>query len=73
MRAEREPGGVVAIVTRPAPWAGSPAGSPEWSFAGAKALVRGLLSDLPRKNCWTIAEQAGDATPDGMQHLPVNQ
>jgi SRSO17 transposase len=35
----------------------------------AKALVRGLLSDLPRKNCWTIAEHAGDATPDRMQHL----
>ncbi|MFH8661158.1 IS701 family transposase [Streptomyces afghaniensis] len=29
----------------------------------------GLLSDLPRKNCWTIAEWAGEATPDGMQHL----
>ncbi len=29
----------------------------------------GLLSDLPRKNCWTLAEHAGDATPDGMQHL----
>jgi SRSO17 transposase len=24
---------------------------------------------LRRKNCWTIAEQAGDATPDGMQHF----
>jgi SRSO17 transposase len=35
----------------------------------AKALVRGLLSDLPRKNCWTLAEHAGDASPDGMQHL----
>ncbi len=32
-------------------------------------LVRGLLSDLPRKNCWSIAEWAGEATPDGMQHL----
>ncbi|MET8982273.1 IS701 family transposase [Streptomyces sp. NPDC004539] len=32
-------------------------------------LVSGLLSDLPRKNCWTLAEHAGDATPDGMQHL----
>jgi SRSO17 transposase len=31
--------------------------------------VLGLLADLPRKNCWTIAEHAGDATPDGMQHL----
>lgn len=28
----------------------------------------GLLSDLPRKNCRTIAD-AGDTTPDGMQHL----
>jgi hypothetical protein len=35
----------------------------------ARALVRGLLSDLPRKNCWTIAEHAGDPNPDGMQHL----
>lgn len=35
----------------------------------ARKLVLGLLSDLPRKNCWTIAEWAGDKTPDGMQHL----
>jgi SRSO17 transposase len=35
----------------------------------ARAFVVGLLAPLPRKNCWTIAEQAGDATPDGMQHL----
>ena len=35
----------------------------------ARAFVRGLLSDLPRKNCWTIAEHAGDPSPDGMQHL----
>jgi SRSO17 transposase len=35
----------------------------------ARALVLGLLADLPRKNCWTIAEHAGDATPDGLQHL----
>jgi SRSO17 transposase len=35
----------------------------------ARSLVPGLLSDLPRKNCWTIAEHAGEATPDGMQHL----
>jgi SRSO17 transposase len=35
----------------------------------ARQLVLGLLSDLPRKNCWTIAEWAGEATPDGMQHL----
>jgi hypothetical protein len=35
----------------------------------ARAFVPGLLADLPRKNCWSIAEHAGDLTPDGMQHL----
>jgi SRSO17 transposase len=35
----------------------------------AKKYVRGLISDLPSKNCWTIAEHAGDATPGKMQHL----
>jgi SRSO17 transposase len=32
-------------------------------------LVVGLLSELPRKNCWTLAEHAGGSSPDGMQHL----
>jgi SRSO17 transposase len=35
----------------------------------AWAFVRGLLAELPRKNCWTLAEHAGDPSPDGMQHL----
>ena len=35
----------------------------------ARAFVLGLLADLPRKHCWTLAEHAGDASPDGMQHL----
>jgi SRSO17 transposase len=35
----------------------------------SRAFVLGLLAGLPRKNCWTIAEHAGDATPDGMQHF----
>jgi SRSO17 transposase len=35
----------------------------------ARAFVLGLLADLTRKNCWTIAEHAGDPSPDGMQHL----
>ncbi|GAB2697518.1 hypothetical protein GCM10010442_14160 [Kitasatospora kifunensis] len=34
-----------------------------------KRLVLGLLSDLPRKNCWTIAEWVGESTPDAMHHL----
>jgi SRSO17 transposase len=32
-------------------------------------FLLGLLADLPRKNCWTIAEHAGDPDPHGMQHL----
>lgn len=36
---------------------------------GVRDLVLGLLSDLPRKNCRTIAEHVGHATPDGLQHL----
>jgi SRSO17 transposase len=35
----------------------------------ARAFVLGLLADLPRKNCWTIAEHVGDRGPAGMQHL----
>src|SRR5260370_1179506 len=35
----------------------------------ARKSVTGLISDLPRKNCWALAEQAGDATPDKMQRL----
>jgi SRSO17 transposase len=31
--------------------------------------VLGLLADLPRKNCWSIAEHAGDRDPHGMQYL----
>lgn len=34
-----------------------------------RGFVLGLLADLPRKNCWSIAEHAGDADPHGMQHL----
>ena len=34
-----------------------------------RGFLLALLADLPRKNCWTLAEHAGDATPDGMQHL----
>jgi SRSO17 transposase len=33
------------------------------------AFVRGLLAGLPRVNCWTIAEHAGEAGPRGMQRL----
>jgi hypothetical protein len=33
--------------------------------------VLGLLADLPRRNCWTIAEWAGEATPDATQHLLI--
>ena len=35
----------------------------------AGELMAGLVSGLDRKNCWTIAEHRGAATPDGLQHL----
>ena len=31
--------------------------------------LRGLLSPVERKNGWQLAEQAGEATPDGVQRL----
>jgi len=35
----------------------------------AGRMLTGLLSELPVKNCWTLAEYAGDPSPDAMQHL----
>jgi SRSO17 transposase len=35
----------------------------------ADAYVRGLLSDVERKNCWNLAEQAGLRGPQKMQRL----
>jgi len=35
----------------------------------ARAFALGLLAELPRVNCWTIAEHAGDSSLDGMQYL----
>jgi SRSO17 transposase len=35
----------------------------------AGELILGMVSGLDRKNCWTIAEHRGAATPDGLQHL----
>ena len=32
----------------------------------ASALMLGMVSGLDRKNCWTIAEHRGGATPDGL-------
>ena len=38
----------------------------------ALSYLRGLLSPVERKNGWQLAEQAGDATPDGVQRLLYN-
>lgn len=38
-------------------------------FTQARKYVAGLMSDLPRKNGRTIAEHAGDATPDRTPRL----
>lgn len=33
------------------------------------AYLQGLLSGVPRKNGWQLAQWMGEATPDGVQHL----
>jgi SRSO17 transposase len=38
-------------------------------FRQAHKYITALMSDLPRKNGWTIAEHAGDSTPDRTQRL----
>lgn len=35
----------------------------------AIAYMQGLMSNIPRKNGWQLAEYTGDVTPDGMQRL----
>jgi SRSO17 transposase len=35
----------------------------------AGKYIDGLMSDLPDKNCWSLAQHAGDAAPDKMQRL----
>src|SRR5436190_12485470 len=37
--------------------------------ARAREYVSGLVAGLERKNGWTLAEHAGEASPDGMQRL----
>jgi len=32
-------------------------------------MLLGLMAELPRVNCWTLAEHAGHATPHALQHL----
>ena len=38
-------------------------------FARALRFVQGILSEVPRKNGWQLAEQAREANPYGMQRL----
>ena len=35
----------------------------------AVAYMKGLMSDIPRKNGWQLAEYAGEGAPDGIQRL----
>lgn len=35
----------------------------------ARDYVAGLVAGLERKNGWTLAERAGEVSPDGMQRL----
>jgi SRSO17 transposase len=38
-------------------------------FGQARKYLAGLMSDLPRKNGWTLAEHAGDLSPNKTQRL----
>ncbi|WP_405182231.1 hypothetical protein OG225_14905 [Nocardia sp. NBC_01377] len=35
----------------------------------AGRMLAAMVSELPAKNCWSLAEHAGDTSPDAMQHL----
>ena len=37
--------------------------------ARSREYVHGLVAGLERKNGWTLAERAGEVSPDGMQRL----
>ena len=37
--------------------------------ARVREYVSGLVAGLERKNGWTLAERAGEVSPDGMQRL----
>ena len=51
---------IVGRFRRPEPW------------RRALDYLKGLLSPVERMNGWQLAEQAGDATPDGVQRLLYN-
>lgn len=44
----------------------APRGETGWRLG---VMITALLGDVGRKNCWTLAEAAGEAGPWGMQHL----
>ncbi|GAB3170651.1 hypothetical protein GCM10027059_37400 [Myceligenerans halotolerans] len=35
----------------------------------AREMIEALLAPVESKNCWTLAEHAGHASPDGFQYL----
>lgn len=47
---------------------GSLFGRPE-PYRTCRDYLQTLMADLPRVNCWTLAEHAGHGSPDRMQYL----
>src|SRR4028119_143923 len=45
------------------------AGAFAWAEPRVLAYLRGLFGQLERMNSWTLAEAAGEVSPDGMQRL----
>lgn len=39
------------------------------ALGNASALMQGMIAGLEKKNCWTIAEHRGHASPHALQHL----
>lgn len=75
---KNQPADQVAAVTQARNWAGelqTLADSIGHHFPRSEsrqralAYLKGLLSPVERKNSWQLAEQAGDASPYGVQHL----
>ena|SRR5690242_7614035 len=60
-------GGGLASMKRSRWW---PGGLRRWTRGGGRGCICwGCSRGAGRKNSWVIAEQAGEASPDGMQRL----
>src|SRR5690349_2237805 len=62
-------GGCRCIGAGPGAWADRGRFARPEPRARVREYVSGLVAGLERKNGWTLAERAGEVSPDGMQRL----